>query len=69
MSHKARTLFLLVDNKLKEFDRQGNYNVSLKNFLKAKALTDVLKQHAIKLYPTYEIEYQKKEWLQKEEML
>jgi len=43
------------------YDRQGDYDISLNNLNKALELTNVLKEHAKKLYSTYEIEEQHKE--------
>lgn len=45
----------------KGYDRKGDYKISLDNFNKALNITNVLKEHAKKLYSTLEVEEQHKE--------
>ncbi|MDY0292777.1 MAG: YfjI family protein [Desulfuromonadaceae bacterium] len=45
----------------KGYDRQGDYDISLENFQRALNLTNILKEHAKKLYSTFEVEEQHKE--------
>lgn len=45
----------------KGYDRNGDYRISLDNFNKALNITNVLKEHAKKLYSTLEVEEQHKE--------
>lgn len=45
----------------KGYEMQNNSDISLQNFIRALNITNVLKEHAIRLYSTLEIEEQKKD--------
>ena len=57
----ALALIFHICELAKGYDRNGDYKISLENFDKALNITNVLKEHAKKLYSTLQVEEQHKE--------
>ncbi len=57
----ALALIFHICELAKGYDRNGDYKISLENFNKALNITNVLKEHAKKLYSTLQVEEQHRE--------